>query len=79
MSNVRLSRAVERFFFSLAAAAAVVMAACISGMPSTSCAAMAQVYGDAIGKFGGVALAAVGAALYSTVFRPWLASHLAGR
>lgn len=66
----------ERFAYGIAAASALVMAACLSGMPSTTCAAMAETYQRAIGGFGGAALAAVGMALYTTTIAPWIMRHI---
>jgi hypothetical protein len=46
----------ERTLLGLAASSALIVAACLSGLPSTSCAALAQTCGMAIDWFGVVAV-----------------------
>jgi hypothetical protein len=46
----------ERTLLGLAASSALIVAACLSGLTSTSCAALAQTYGMAIDWFGSVAV-----------------------
>lgn len=49
----------ERLAIGVAAAGGLVMAACISGLPSASCTALVETYSKAIGFFGFSALSAL--------------------
>jgi hypothetical protein len=49
----------ERLAIGVAAAGGLVMAACISGLPSASCTALAETYSKAIGIFGSSAFSAL--------------------
>jgi hypothetical protein len=49
----------ERLAIGVAAAGGLVMAACISGLPSASCAALAETYARAISVFGVTAIIAL--------------------
>lgn len=47
---------VEKTLIGIAASSGLVMAACLSGLPSTTCTALAEAYGRAIVSFGAAAL-----------------------
>lgn len=59
----------ERLAFGMSAASALIMVACISGLPSASCTAMAETYALAISDFGAAAFAAFFGAVIA-VIRP---------
>jgi hypothetical protein len=54
----------ERAFAGIAAVAGVITLACISGLPSATCAAMAQTYSIAATDLGTVSLLALGGVLF---------------
>lgn len=64
----------ERLGLGIAAAGGLVVTACISGLPSASCAAMAATYERAIGMFGLTALLALSANLIASLWSTTLLS-----
>lgn len=65
----------ERFVIGIAAASALIVAACISGLPSASCAALVETYGRAISFFGATAFGALLTLTYQLIAR-WRISIL---
>ena len=52
-------RAIDRALLGVAASCAIIIAAWLSGLPSATCAAIAETYNEAINEFGVVALVSV--------------------
>jgi hypothetical protein len=61
----------ERFAIGIAAASGLLTAACISGMPTASCTALAETYARAILAFGGAGLLALLLAALAIVMPSW--------
>jgi len=61
----------ERFAIGIAAASGLLTAACISGMPTASCTALAETYARAILAFGGTGLLALLLATLAIVMPSW--------
>ena len=68
----------ERFAIGIAAASGLLTAACISGMPTASCTALAETYARAILAFGGTGLLALLLAMLAIVMPSW-AKYLSER
>jgi hypothetical protein len=60
----------ERIAIGIAAASGLITAACISGLPSTSCTALVQTYTFSVVCFGSTALGALLSLLYIYICRP---------
>jgi hypothetical protein len=58
----------DRVFLGIAAAGGVIVAACLSAVPSATCAAMAETYVQAINTFGGVAALSLGIVVVLPLF-----------